>query len=203
MLKVTIPPDHIDVEKAVIQLRKLDEMFTELNFQYCLCGGTLLGLMRHKAIMPWDDDIDILMQEDHMLILEEELKALDLHVVRDAHVSTYSEFEFMIRVDVDGIFIDFWPAKYDGKNILTCAGPYHPSEVFPLRRFQFYDFSVCVPRNPYSFLERLVYSSIWRTWDDQEIRWDNTIVKKLDKQHLSHRFLLEEFKGPLPEQTEL
>ena len=51
-------------EMKRIQLEILDKIHFYCEAQgirYSLCGGTLLGAVRHKGYIPWDDDIDILM----------------------------------------------------------------------------------------------------------------------------------------------
>lgn len=52
-------------------LVKIDNICRENGWNYSLCGGTLLGAIRHKGFIPWDDDIDIAMpREDYEALLQ-------------------------------------------------------------------------------------------------------------------------------------
>ncbi len=125
--------DYQDVKEFVRerQLYILDEVVKiceKHGLTYWLDGGTLLGAVRHKGFIPWDDDIDIgLMREDYdvlLPLLEKELPPelgvqsrksdkkykLPFVKVRDRYSKIEDNFEF------NGIFIDIFPFDIMPKN---------------------------------------------------------------------------------------
>lgn len=51
-------------ELMLDMLRFLMKFCNEHNLRVYLAGGTLLGAVRHKGFIPWDDDVDVMMPFD-------------------------------------------------------------------------------------------------------------------------------------------
>lgn len=105
-------------------LKQIDTICNLLNIKYCLAYGTLIGAIRHKGFIPWDDDIDILMPrpdyekfKKYVNSHSDELKPLKLF---DSSVTNYpyllprlSNDDYTVVVDNEkpygmGIFIDIY-----------------------------------------------------------------------------------------------
>lgn len=72
------------------------------HIQYFVAGGTLIGSIRHKGFIPWDDDIDVLMPREDYVRFAKICKEI-----------TDSEYE-LLDIDSPGYYLPF--AKYSHKN---------------------------------------------------------------------------------------
>lgn len=101
-------------QKALyILLQEFDRVCRELNITYFLFAGTLLGAVRHKGFIPWDDDLDVLMpRADYRRLLKEGPQIL-------------SE-----RFFLQGEFSEHWPMFFSKLRLngTTCLEKYFPKD---------------------------------------------------------------------------
>lgn len=83
-------------ERKKIQLEMLleiDSFCRSHNIKYMLAFGTLLGAVRHKGFIPWDDDVDICMPLEDMVRFKNEFKS-DTLKYSDVDTEPHFEFDF-------------------------------------------------------------------------------------------------------------
>ena len=73
--KIDITMEYLSLDQVKqIELdiwKYVDAVCKEYNLRYFLSFGTLIGAIRHKGFIPWDDDIDISMpREDYERFVE-------------------------------------------------------------------------------------------------------------------------------------
>lgn len=57
--------DIEEIKKIQLEILKyVDQFCSQNNIKYALGYGTLIGAVRHKGFIPWDDDIDIIMRRN-------------------------------------------------------------------------------------------------------------------------------------------
>ncbi len=77
-------------------LKKIDKICRNNGWKYSLCGGTLLGAIRHKGFIPWDDDIDIAMpRKDYEAFLKYGINNGDKHSIHIVSTKTSSNYAYL------------------------------------------------------------------------------------------------------------
>lgn len=107
------------------ELQEFDRICKKYNLRYVVFYGTLLGAVRHKGYIPWDDDIDVVMpRTDYNRFLDIAQNELPKHLFlqnayTDNWIITYSKIrnsntsaieDYLKDIDMNhGIFLDVFP----------------------------------------------------------------------------------------------
>lgn len=120
--------------KYKARLLEVLKAFTDITdangLKYYAAFGTLLGAVRHKGYIPWDDDIDLYMpREDYnnLLTMKDELAKYGLAICSDRDKGYYMSFakvyakdstmlEFENQPFTFGVYIDLFPLDSSSLN---------------------------------------------------------------------------------------
>ena len=120
---------NMDKQKLTLSNRKnlylsmmdeIDAFCRKNNIRYSLSCGTLIGAIRHKGFIPWDDDLDIMMPLPDMIKFKEQFHSDNLRYVdvdiADNHQNPFSRIESLKTFSYKwpyyksfGLCIDLYP----------------------------------------------------------------------------------------------
>lgn len=126
--------EKISLEEAksimLLILKEVDRICKENDINYWLISGTLLGAIRHKGFIPWDDDIDIAMLREDFEKFKEIAK---LKIKEDFYLEAFDLEDIFKGMPLkirakDTIYIEKWDNKNSKKKGIFI-------DAFPFDRF--------------------------------------------------------------------
>ena len=150
-LKAKFNPEGSDLRKAQHRMLELllwvDEVCKKNNIPYFLEGGTLLGAVRHKGFIPWDDDVDIAVPYSYYEKLEKafEQEKHPQFVLQSAKTDPYSYKRWLVVRDKNSRYVHSLEHLIRRESIMKYRGvqvdifPYDNRVVDSVQRLVSYD----------------------------------------------------------------
>jgi phosphorylcholine metabolism protein LicD len=156
---------------AISLLKEVISLLNQSNVDHFLISGTLLGQVRHNDFIPWDDDIDLMVQRSIFDRLPEiKSKFPNLHFIC-ADYMTYVKVSFKKNgykipaadgkkqdfclkklVENRWPFIDLFTYSTEGSSIKFYEKTWDIEKFFPLQNVNFLGIDVKIPVDPDHFL---------------------------------------------------
>lgn len=136
--------------KILETLKSVDEVCSRHGLRYAVIAGTMLGAVRHKGFIPWDDDLDIAMPRpdyDRLLAHHREWLPPHLELICNEDSTDYP-FPFAKIQDSTTTLIERPHIRYLG-------GVY--IDVFPIDGAGASAFGRAIHLMRYSFYKRIIY----------------------------------------------
>jgi phosphorylcholine metabolism protein LicD len=97
-----------EVEKKQFYIKKIVDEYIEIlnrnGINYSIFFGNLLGLIRHDSLfIPWDDDIDIVINKEDLNRVQESIKKESSYKIKEIKIS-----DTTLIFIIDDIWIDFF-----------------------------------------------------------------------------------------------
>ena len=160
---------HTSKKTAIELLKETVTFLDEFGVDYFIISGTLLGLIRHNDFIPWDDDIDLIVDSSCIIEKLPEIMSKYDHKInfikngyiiktcfpdRDKNLDYLKWTKYLLKPDklYYWPFIDlfFYEKKKDYIHFFNKK--WDINDFFPLKKVLFNNILVSIPNKPHIFL---------------------------------------------------
>jgi phosphorylcholine metabolism protein LicD len=158
-------------KKAIKLLEEIIAILKDFEINHCLISGTLLGYVRHNGFIPWDDDIDLLVdgtisekihdiskKHNNINIFykdkEETIKfcySNGNEILENSRVKYWKQYALKGK-EYCWPFVDLFTYKSNDKSILFFQKKWDMNNFLPFKMVNFLGIKTFIPKNPNKFL---------------------------------------------------
>lgn len=189
-IPVDVLTEYKHYKQNIVFFKKVVDFLEKKDIIYWAIGGTLLGAIRDKGMIPWDDDSDISIPRNQIEIIESNLDELknigigwcpiffgykfyDLNGKNIGYEYNYPFVDVFVVVENEDRYIyesektrSIWPKEYVLK-----------SELFPLKKYKYEYYNITSMNKPKAFLDRA-----YKDWKIKAIKtYDHINEKHINK----------------------
>jgi lipopolysaccharide cholinephosphotransferase len=161
--------------RAYQMMKDFDEVMTHHNIKYWVDFGSLLGAVRHKGIIPWDDDLDIALKKEDIasvLVLKPIFEKLGYRL-KEMFFGYKLIPSQPLNLNLPDQYVPFLDIFTISKNKdglwayndfpLNDKERYKDDDIWPLKRHSFGGITVPIPQKPHRFLDQ-EFGDNWADW---------------------------------------